>query len=341
MNPVIVRLPDVRTVPSSTGRRRLLGLGAASVVLARSGAALAQTDWPNKPIRFVVGFAPGGPTDSFARLLAKRLTEQLGQPVSIENRVGANANIAAELVARAAPDNSTFLYNSSSMAISASLYKDLKYDARRDLMPVGLVMGVPIAFVVHPSLPVSSPAELVAYLKSRPRELNYASGGVGNAQHLGMEMVLQHFGLEASHIAYKGSAPAHIDLIAGRTQMMIDTVGSVMPYILDKRLRPIATLSAQRVSSLPGVPTMRESGMPGFELAAWYGLMAPARTPESIVRKLNAEIDRAMKTDELRAAVTGQGGLPLTGTPEAYDAYLQTEIARYAKVIRGLNVKPE
>ena len=322
----------------SSSRRGLLALAVTGVLLGRHGTPRAQPDWPNKPIRLVVGFAPGGPTDSFARLLAKKLTDQLGVPVSVENRVGANANIAAELVARAAPDGYTFLYNSSSLAISASLYRELRYDARRDLVPVGMVMAVPIVLVAHPSLPVATPAELVAYLKSRPKTLAFASGGVGNAQHLGMEMFLQAFGLDASHVPYKGSSQAHIDLLSGRTQLMMDTVGSVLPYIQDKRLRPIAVGSLQRISALPEVATLHDSGMPGFELEGWYGLLAPAKTPQSVVVRMNAEIDRAMKADELRAALAAQNARSLAGTPQSFAAHLDAEIGRYAKIVKALNL---
>mgnify|MGYP002078828286 CR=1 FL=1 len=324
--------------PASASRRRMLAIALSGAALGRHALSAAQTDWPSRPIRFVVGFAAGGPTDSFARLLAKKLGEQLGQPVTVENRPGANANIAAEAVARSAPDGYTFLYNSSSLAISASLYRQLRYDARKDLTPVGLVMSVPTVFVVHPSLPVHTPAELVSYLKAHPRELNYASGGVGNAQHLGMEMFLQAAGLEASHIAYKGSSQAHVDLLGGRTQMMLDTVGSVMPHIRDKRLRAIATPSLKRVASLPDVPTLHEGTMPGFELEGWYGLMAPAKTPEAIVQRMNAEIARAMESEELRAALAFQSGRSLAGPIRAYDDYLKVEIERYAKVVKALNL---
>lgn len=333
------RAPTARA-PARISRRDLLALAAGGVALGAHPGARAQAEWPAKPIRFVVGFAAGGPTDSFARLLAKKLTEQLGQPVSVENRVGANANIAADLVAKSPPDGHTFLYNSSSLAISASLYKDLRYDARRDLVPVGLVMAVPVALVVHPSLPVTTPQELVAYLKSRPKALSFASGGVGNAQHLGMEMFLQAFGLESNHVPYKGSSQAHVDLIAGRTQMMMDTVGSVLPHVQDRRLRPIAIASLQRIPVLPDVATLHESGMPGFELEGWYGVMAPARTPEAIVRRLNAEIDRAMKSDEARAALAAQNARSLAAPPQAFATLLQAEIARYAKIVNARSNSP-
>jgi tripartite-type tricarboxylate transporter receptor subunit TctC len=322
-------------------RRTALAAGLAAALPAAPLAAYAQADWPNKPIRFLVGFSAGGPTDGFARLLARKLGDQLGQQVIVENRVGANANVAAELVARAPADGYTFLYNSSSLAISAGLYKNLRYDARKDLTPVSLLMALPIVFVAHPSIPGSTPAELFAHIKANPGKLNYASGGTGNAQHLGMAMILQHYGLEANHIPYKGSAPAHIDLLAGRVQLMIDASSSLLPYIRDKRLKPFAVLSPQRQAELAQVPTLAESGFPSFELEGWYGVMAPARTPAPIVRRLADEIAKAMASDDLKTSLAAQGGRSIVAPADRFDAYLQSEIGRYGKVINDLNIVAE
>ncbi|RYZ11928.1 MAG: tripartite tricarboxylate transporter substrate binding protein [Comamonadaceae bacterium] len=301
----------------------------------------AQPDWPSKPIRMIVGFAAGGPTDSFARVVAKKLGEQLGQQVVVENRAGANANVAAEAVARAPADGHTVLYNSSSIAISATLYKNLRYDVRKDLVPVSLLMSLPIIMVVNPAFPVTTPQELVARLKAEPGRYNYASGGAGNAQHLGMAMVMQRFGTAANHIPYKGSSAAYIDLLGGRVEFMIDAAGSLAPYVKDGRLRPIAALSEQRLPEHPNLPTMAESGMPGFELEGWYGVMVPARTPQAIVQRLHAELSKAMNSDELKAALATQGGRPLVSTPQQYQSYLEAEISRYGKVIGDLDIKAE
>lgn len=324
--------------PLSPSRRKVLGLALTGALLGGTSAARAQAPWPSKPIRFIVGFSAGGPTDTFARLLARKLSDQLGQPVAIENRVGANANIAAEAVARSESDGYTFLYNSSSLATSASLYRNLRYDAKKDLLPVGMTMSVPIAFVVHPSVPVGTPTDLVEFLKAQQGKVTYASGGIGNAQHLGMEMLLRAYGVQASHIPYKGSSQAHLDLVAGRTSMMIDTVGSVLPYIRDQRLRALATLSLERLPTLPDVPTIAESGLPGFELEAWQGVMAPANTHESIVNRMNVELAKALMSDEVKASLSAQSGRARTGSPRAYDQYLRAEIERYARVINELNI---
>jgi tripartite-type tricarboxylate transporter receptor subunit TctC len=322
-------------------RRTLLAASLAGSVPACPLSVHAQPDWPNKPLRFLVGFAAGGPTDGFARLLAKKLGDQLGQPVVVENRVGANANVAAEAVARAPADGYTFLYNSSSLAISASLYKNLRYDARKDLTAVSLIMSLPTLLVAHPSVPASTPTELVRHLKAHPGRVSYASGGTGNAQHLGMAMVLQHFGLEATHVPYKGSAPAHLDLLAGRVQLMIDASTVLMPYIRDKRLQPIASLGVQRLPGLPDTPTLAESGFPGFELDGWYGLMAPAGTPGPVIQRMSAEIAKAMASDELKSALDKQGGRNIVAPPEKFAAYLQSEIQRYGKVIADLGIVAE
>lgn len=326
---------------SRISRRAVLVLGMSAAALGMHGVASAQQAWPAKPIRLIVGFSAGGPTDVFARVLAKKISEQIGQQVIVENRPGANANIAAEMVSNAEPDGYTFLYNSSSLAISASLYKDLRYDARKDLAPVSLVMSLPIAFVVTPSLPVTTPAEFVSYVKANPDKLNYASGGIGNAQHLGMEMILEHFDLDASHTPYKGSAPAHVDLVSGRTQFMIDAVSSFMPHIREGKLRPIATLGLERASDLPDVPTLHESGIPGFELEGWYGVMAPAKTPQAILDRMNTEIAAAMNSEDLRKSLATLGGKALVSSPQKFDEYLQSEISRYAEVVTALNLSAQ
>lgn len=322
-------------------RRTLLAAGLAAALPGASLSVHAQADWPTRPVRFVVGFAAGGPTDGFARMLAKQLSDQLGQQVIVDNRAGANGNVAAEYVARATADGYTFLLNSSSLAISPSLYKNLRYDARKDLAPVALLMALSVVFVAHPSVPATTLPELLAYIKANPGKLNYASGGVGNAQHLGMAMILQHFGLDANHIPYTGSAPAHVDLLAGRVQLMIDASSTLLPYVRDKRLKVFASLSPERLPELPQTPTLAESGFPGFELEGWYGLMAPAKVPEAVVLRMSVAIAKVMTTAELRNWLAAQGGRSIVAPADKYDAYLQSEIDRYGKVIRSLNIVAE
>jgi tripartite-type tricarboxylate transporter receptor subunit TctC len=322
---------------ASTGRRRFHALLAGVALAAWSTGAVAQTVWPSKPVRFVVGFAAGGPTDAFARILAKRLGDQLGQPVIVDNRPGANANIAAEAVARSAPDGYTFLYNSSSLTISPAVYRELPFDVRKDFTAVGLVMAVPAIIVMNPSVPVETAAELVAYMKAHPDALSYASGGVGNLGHLGMEMFFRGAGVEAKHVPYKGNSAAYPDLLAGRVHFLIETAGAAMPNLREKKLRALVTLGSQRVSALPDVPTARESGIP-IELETWQGIMAPAKTPAEIVRRMNAEIAAAMASDEIRSALAGQYGRSLAGSPQQYESYLLAEMAKYAQIAKVLNV---
>lgn len=322
-------------------RRTMLAAGLAAALPAAPSLVLAQGDWPNKPIRFVIGFSAGGPTDGFARVLAKHLGEQLGQQVIVDNRPGANANLAADAVVRAPADGYTFHLNSSSMAISASLYKNLRYDARKDLVPVSLLMAQSVVFVTHPSLPGSTLAEFFAHVKANPGKLNYCSGGTGNPQHLGMAMILQHFGLEANHVPYQGSAPAHLDLLGGRVQFMIDASSLLLPYVRDKRLKVLAALSPQRLPEVPQIPTVAESGYPGFELEGWYGLVAPAKTPEPIIQRMSAAIAKVMTTEEVKTWLTGQGARSIVAPADKYEAYLQSEISRYGKVIRDLNIAVE
>jgi len=301
--------------------------------------SFAQADWPNKPIRLYVGFAAGGPTDVFARVLARQLSEQLKQTVLVDNKPGANANLAAEAVVASPADGYTFLYNSSSIAISAGLYKNLKYDVRKDLAPVSMVMALPTVLVATSSVPVSNPAEFVSYLTANGAKSFYASGGAGNAQHLGMAMILRNYNLQATHTPYKGSSQAYPDLISGRVQFMLDAVPSLMPHIKDKSLKPIALATAKRLPELPGIPTLTESGMPGFELEAWYGVMAPARTPEAIIRKMSAEIAKAMDSEEVKRTIVAQGARPLETGPEKFTPYLRAEIERYSTIIKAIDLK--
>jgi tripartite-type tricarboxylate transporter receptor subunit TctC len=269
--------------------------------------------------------------------LAKRLSDQLGQPVIVDNRPGANANIAAEAVARSAPDGYTFLYNSSSLAISPAVYHELRFDVRKDFTAVSLVMAVPAIIVMSPSVPVETVAELVAYMKAHPGALSYASGGVGNIGHLGMEMFFRGAGVEAKHVPYKGNSAAYPDLLAGRVHFLIETVGTVMPYLREKKLRALVALGPQRASALPDVPTARESGIP-IELETWQGIMAPANMPPEIVRRMNAEIATAMASDEIRSALAGQYGRSLAGSPQQYESYLRAEMVKYAQIAKMLNL---
>ncbi|EFH11444.1 Bug family tripartite tricarboxylate transporter substrate binding protein, partial [Teichococcus cervicalis] len=302
-------------------------------------AARAEQAWPQRPIRLVIPFPPGGPTDIVARLMAERMGRELGQPLIAENRPGANGNLGNDAVAKAEPDGHTVLYNTSSIALSPALYTRLPYDALRDLRPVALTATIPLVLAVHAGLPVRDPAQFVAYVKERPGQLTYGSAGNGNVTHLGAFLLLRDQGLEAVHVPYRGSAPALLDAAAGRVQFLTDTVNSALPLIRDGRLRAIAVTSPRRLAPLPDVPAVAEALIPGFEVGAWQGMMVPARTPEAVVARLNAAALAALADADLRARLAEQGTEPLGSTPDAYGAYLRAETARWGQVIAASGVR--
>lgn len=314
----------------------LLATALAAVGLNVEGA------YPEKPITMIVPFPPGGPTDLVARVLAKTMGEQMKTTIIVDNRGGANGNIGAALAAKAPPDGYTILYNTSAVALSPALYKaTLSYDVTKDLEPVGLAAVVPLALVVHPSVPANNVKEFIAYVKANPGKLSYGSAGTGNVTHLGALQFLQANGLDAVHIPYKGSAPADMDLVGGQIQFLTDTVNSVMAFVKDKRIRMLAVTTAKRMSLFPDVPTLAESGMPGFEVGAWQGVMVPARTPQPIVQRLNAELLKALQSAEVREKLAQQGAEPLGSTPAEYGAYVRKEIERWGKLVQQSGVKAE
>ncbi len=313
-------------------RRHVLGL-AAGLPLARP--ALAQTAFPQRPVRLVVAFPPGGPTDVVARILAERMARDLGQPMVVENRGGANGNIAAEYVAKADPDGYTVLYNTSSIAISRALYRRLAYDVLRDLAPVALTAATPLALVVHPSLPPRDPQGFIAWARANSGKISYSSGGIGNISHLLSFLVLRHIGAEAVHVPYRGTAAALTDTAAGNVQFTSDTIVTALPLIQEGRVRAIAVSSAERTPLLPDVPSMAESGMmpPGFEVGAWQGILAPARTPPAAIARLNAAVGAALADPDVRARLAAQGAQPTGGTAEEYARYLRDEVQRWGRVV--------
>ncbi len=314
---------------------RRLALLAAAGLLA---GAVQAADWPARPITLVVPFPPGGPTDMVARVLAQSVGEQLGQSVVVDNKPGANGNIGNAFVAKAAPDGYTVLYNTSSITLSPALYKKLSYDLRKDLMPVTLSAVVPLALVVNPQLPVKTVAELVDYAKKNPGKLSYGSAGNGNVTHLAAFQVAQHFGIEAAHVPYKGSAPADVDLVAGQIQFMTDTINSVAPFINDGKLRLLAVSTAKRLANFPAAPTLAESGMAGFEAGAWQGVMVPAKTPQPVIDRLNQAFVQALKSPAVLEKLRVQSTEPLGTSPAEYAAYIEKELARWASVVKSTGV---
>jgi tripartite-type tricarboxylate transporter receptor subunit TctC len=321
----------------STFRRTLLGLAAAACLPL---SVWAQA-YPSKPITLLVPFPPGGPTDLVARVLAKKMSEQMGQSIVIDNKPGANGNIAAVAAAKAPADGYTVLYNTSSITLSPALYKNLAYDVQRDLAPVALTAVVPLALVVNPGVPVNNVREFIAYAKANAGKLSYGSAGNGNVTHLAAFQLVRHHDIDATHVPYRGSAPADVDLVAGQIQFMTDTINSVMPFLKEKRLKLLAVTTSQRMSLFPDVPTLSETVMPGFEAGAWQGIMVPVNTPKAVVQRLNAEINKALQSAEVKERLALQGAEPLGSTSEEYGAYVKKELARWAAVVKATGVTLE
>ena len=313
----------------------------AACAIALLSTSLWAQSWPSKPIRMIIAFPPGGPTDLVSRVLAQKLTEQLGQQVFVDNKPGAGGNIAAELAAKAAPDGYTVFYNTSAIVIGPALYGKVNYDTLKDFAPVLLTASVPMVLVVNPQLPTRSVKEFLDLAKARTGALNYSSSGTGTITHLASAMMSTQTGIQTQHIPYKGSAPGLVDLAAGQTQFMIDTMNTVLPYVRDNRLRGLAVTSSKRSALMPELPTLAEAGLPGFEAAAWQGIVVPTGTPVEIIQKLNAEVNKALAHPDIRARLAAQGADILGGTSAEYAAYLRSEMPRWAKAVKDSGAKAE
>jgi tripartite-type tricarboxylate transporter receptor subunit TctC len=310
---------------------------AGMMAVAVAGAAQAQ-QYPAKSVRMLVGYAPGGGTDIMARAVAQKLTESLGQQFIVENRPGANANLAAELAAKAPADGYTLLMISVSHAISKPLYKKLGYDLERDFAPVIHISSVPQFVVVTPSLPVKNLKELVALAKSRPGQVTYASSGAGSPEHIAGELFKAMAGVDLIHVPYKGGGPSAIGIISGETVVGFNTAPVAIPHIRNERLKVLAVTEERRNPALPHVPTVAESGLPGYAMTTWYGLLAPAGVPREAIVKVNAEIDRALRLNDVRERFAALGADPVGGPPERFGSYIKSEVAKFAKLAkeRGL-----
>jgi tripartite-type tricarboxylate transporter receptor subunit TctC len=316
-------------------RRTALGLSLAAV----APLSWAQSEWPAKPVTLVIGFPPGGPNDLVARALGLRLAEQIKQNVVIENRPGANGNIAANAVSRAAPDGYTFLYNSSALALSPALYTKNIVDPLKDLVPVNSTAALPLVCVVETSFPANNFREWAAHLRANPGKFNYGSPGAGNLAHVAAAMILKANGLDAVHAPYKGSSEALQSLVGGYTHFQFDSVNSPLTLIRGGRLKPLFVTSAQRSPVMPDVQTLVEGGSRPIDAAAWQGVMAPPRTPAAIVQRFGAEIARAMSSPEITAALAAQGAYSTASTPERYAAFFAAEMERYKRTVDDLGLK--
>ncbi len=313
---------------------------ALVAILSLFAAPAPAQPYPNKPVRFLVGFVPGGTNDIVARALAQKLTENMGQTVVVENRGGANTAIATEVAARAAPDGYTILLNATGHATNPALMK-LPFDSLKDFAFIARVAEAQNVVVVHPLFPPRNVKELIALSKRRSGEINFASSGTGTTVHLSAELFQYMTGIKWVHIPYKGGGPAVIELIAGQTQIMFSNMPTAIQYVRDGRLRALAVTGASRASAAPELPTVAESGVPGYEVTAWYGVSAPAKTPRVIVDRLHAEIARALNAPDLRTRLTSQGADPAPLTPEQYSAFVQSEIVKWTKVIQAAGIKGE
>ena len=310
----------------------------ACLILALAPVAFAQGDFPNRPIRFIVTVPPGGAADFIARLVGARLAEQLGQPVLIENRGGAGGTIAADVVAKAAPDGHTLLQNSiTTHGIGPHLYSKLPYDPVRDFAPVSMLASLPLIMAVNANLPARSVQELVSL--SKTSSYNFASSGNGGAPHMAGELFKSVTGASITHVPYKGSGPAVADLVGGQVQIMFDAAPSLIAHIRSGKLRPLAAASPQRNRLLPEVPTFAEIGHPRIAVALWYGLQAPAATPRPVIEKLNREVVKALETADVRERLLAQGADPVPSTPEAFASFMQLELAKWAPVVKQAGVK--
>jgi tripartite-type tricarboxylate transporter receptor subunit TctC len=317
--------------------RRALCAGAGALMLAGPRRALAQA-WPSRPIKIVNGFPAGGPSDILARILAERLQESLGQTVFVENRPGATGSIGAQYVAGAAPDGYTLLVTpSSTHAVSPNTTK-LPWDPQRDFSPIAMVGNVTTILVATPSLPVANLAELIAHARAHPGKLNYGTPGRGSNLHLGMEMLKQSAGIDLVHVPYKGITPAQTDLMSGQIQVMIDNVVSVLPHVRSGRIRALAIAAGRRSDVFPDLPTVAESGFPGFQVNAWAALLGPAGLPADVVSRLNAESLKAVARDDVRARFATLGVEPMPMSAAETGTFMRAERERWAKVIRDANL---
>jgi len=317
----------------------MASVASAVLLLSLTAPAVAQP-YPGKPIRFLVGFAPGGTNDIIARMLAQKLTENMGQSVVVENRAGANTAIATELAARAAPDGYTILLTAPGHATNAALMK-LPFDPIRDFAFISLAVESQNLLVVHPSFPPKNVQELIAFSKKHPGEINYASSGTGTTVHLSAELFQFMTGAKWVHVPYKGGGPAAIELLAGQTSLMFGNLPTVIQYARSGKLRALAVTGTKRSPAVPDIPTVAENGIPGYDVTNWFGVSAPAKTPRAIVERLNSEIVRALNSPDLRERLTSQGGDPVGNTPEQFTAFVQNEIAKWAKVIKAAGIKGE
>ncbi len=334
-------MPSSDFLPHPNRRAVLTGAAALGTLALAPRRARAE-QWPTRPVKFVVPFAAGGTTDILARVVAGKISEEFGQQFIVENKAGAGGNIAADFVAKADPDGYTFVVGTpGTHAINQFVFKNMTYDQVKDIAPVIIIARVPNLCSVTNSLPVKSVAELIAYAKSKPGELFYGTPGLGSTAHVSTELFKSMTGIDITHVPYKGSAPALTDLIAGRVQLMIDNLPAAQPFADSSSIRPLAVSSATRWPLLPDLPTIAEAGVPGYEAASWFTIAAPAKTPKEIIDRLNASVDKFLKTEDGIARLRKLGAEPAGGSPDDMRRYVLAETEKWGKVAKFAGIKPE
>ena len=320
---------------------RLVRAGLVAVVFALAPHLAAAENYPERPIRFVVPYAAGGTTDLLSRAIAQKLSEAIGQPVVPDNRPGAGGNVGAEIVAKSPPDGYTMLMAPvSPMAINVTLYGNkMTFNPEKDFAPITLVAKVPLVLVVHPSVPVKTLQELIALAKSKPGQLNYGSAGNGSSNHLVGEMLKTAAGIDIVHIPYRGGGPAMMAVVAGQIDMLVGQVPTVASMVNSGRLRAIAVSGAKRSPALPEVPTIAESGLPGFDATAWYSIVVPAGTPKPIIARLHTELVKILNSPDIRARLISEGADVETSTPEELAAFVRAEIPKWEKAVKDSGAK--
>jgi len=323
---------------SSRGKKARAAV-TALLLAALAGAASAQ--YPSRPVRFIVPSAAGGGTDIIARAISLKLSESLGAQFVVENRPGAGQMIGIELAAKAPADGYTLLMAASTLAINPIMFKTVPYDPIRDFAPITQAASLPNVVVVHPSLPVHSIAELIAYAKARPGQLNFASAGIGTSPQMSIELLKSMAGIDMVHIPYKGTAPGVVDVLAGQVLVMAPNVLTALPHIKSGKLRALAVTSAKRSAALPDVPTVAEAGLPGYDSTQWYGVLAPAGTNRDIVARLHGAIARSLRDEEVGKRLAADGAEPVGSSPEEFAAFIKSETEKWAKVAQAAGIKPE
>jgi tripartite-type tricarboxylate transporter receptor subunit TctC len=320
-----------------TTLRKTMALIGMAAICAMAPAAHAA--FPDKPIKIIVGFTPGGTADGVARILAAAMGARLGQSMVVENRAGANGNIATELVARSAPDGYTIFFTSIGHAVNPSLYKHANYDPVGGFTPIGQVLTAPNVLVVPGNSPFNTAKELIAYAKANPGKLHVASSGSGTSVHLSAELFKQLAGVDLVHVPYKGTGSAMPDLLAARVSLMFPNLPSAMPHIQEGRLKALGVTTDKRSGAAPKIPTLAETGVAGYDMSTWYGLVGPANMPADIVKRLNQELRNVLADPQIREKLVAQGVDPVTGTPEAFGKFIQEETKRWAKIIKDSNIE--